>query len=79
MNNLNNISKKCSIWKLPETIEMTTLADDSSFHTLKQVDILPVDNIITLVKIINYRQLLFYEIFKLHQFQFYPISELYGI
>lgn len=47
MNALNNISKKCSIWKLPEAIEMTIVADDSACHTLKKVDDLPIDNIIT--------------------------------
>lgn len=47
MNALNNISKKCSIWKLPEAIEMTIVADDSTFHTLKKIDDLPIDNIIT--------------------------------
>jgi len=47
VNSFNNISKKCTVWQLPDEIEMTIVADDLSYHALKRLYDLPAENIIT--------------------------------
>lgn len=47
LNTLNSISKKCTIWQLPDEVEMTIAADDSTHHTLKRIADLPVETTIT--------------------------------
>lgn len=49
LNSITNVSMKCSIWELPEEIEMSIAADNSTCYNLKHLCELPVETSIVAI------------------------------